>query len=511
MRFFIKIILLTLLVGITLFAKSVATVTALSGSAYLQRDAKKSELNLGDKLLQKDIIITNAKAKVQIIFEDETVVTIGRNSEFSIDEYLFEDSNEPVAKFGMFRGAMRAITGKIGKIAPDKFKVKTKTATIGIRGTNFTIVNSDDGSSAIYCTYGAISVSLNGIENIVKQGFYLYLSPAGKGEIKAFSAKELSRMKKKRFGKNKKSNKDSKLLLKNEQQIDTTKDFFSTGMIVKDISDKTQDAAQTATKSDFRILTGYATGDVVLNPDNYVKFIKEYENFDPEKSYILLNNLPNANEKMDSWRLFLASKPISYTSKESFKIGFSSAEVFPGDTDSTTRDPYIRSGVIEATNDDLKAGDYMTWGTWNVEIEYKYDDYDGESSATHYVDGLWIAGEPTTNSVIEGMEGESSYVGIYRAKDMLNNEIINGKATMHVDFGDDSANLHIDYDSGRDFDMTLNENSMHGSQSDGVDETGNANGTFYGPMASEVGGNFYTTHKGEDELQGIYQLQVETN
>ena len=522
MRFFTKIILVVLLLGVTLFANGVATVTALKGEAFLKRDNQKNILSLGDELLQKDSIVTGAKAKVQIIFKDETVVTIGRNSNFSIDEYMFEDSKDVSAKFGMFGGAMRAITGKIGKIAPQKFKVKTKTATIGIRGTNFTVVDADDGSTSVYCTYGAISVSFNGTQDIVKQGFYLYISSRGEASLKEFSASDLNKMRKKNFGKsedkNGKTDEESELISQDDGQIDTTKEPQTSDIIVRDISDRTQDASQTDDGScsdhdgSYDALFGYAVGDFLPDTSDYVDIFINNQTFDSQYSYLLLNNLENENGKVDSWRLFLDSTPISYTSKEEFEVGFSGVEAFPGDTSSTTTNPYIRGGIFTATGDDLIDGDYMSWGSWSAEIEYEYTDPNGGTAqSSHYINGLWVAGEPTDSYIIDGLNGESSYLGIYRAKDMTNNgSIVNGTASMHVDFGNDTASLYIDYDTGRNFDMTLQGNRLYGSQTDGTSETGTANGTFYGPLGTEIGGNFSTTYQGgQEELIGVYQVQIE--
>jgi hypothetical protein len=138
MRYIIKILLAVFILSTTIFAKDVATVTAINGHAFVQRDGIKKEILLGDKLREKDKILTSEKTKVQIIFKDETIITLGKNSDFSISEYLFEDK-KTVARFTMLRGAMRTITGKIGKIAPQKFSVTTKTSTIGIRGTKFAV------------------------------------------------------------------------------------------------------------------------------------------------------------------------------------------------------------------------------------------------------------------------------------------------------------------------------------------------------------------------------------
>jgi len=265
-----KFILLVVSLCVTLTAKDVATITGVTGKAFIQRDSVKIDINIGDKLQEKDNVITNDKAKVQIIFTDETIVTIGKNSDFSIGEYLFEDNQEPVAKFSMLKGAMRTITGKIGKIAPDKFTVTAKTATIGIRGTNFSVVVGENDNTEVYCTYGAISVSVNGTEHRVDQGFFIILLPDGKVEIKEFKPQDLKNMKNK-FAKstakegtvNDDSTPDSGAV------VDNTVENFD-NVIIKDITNSTAEAEQADADIDLdvdlaSIISGYTMSDAVYN------------------------------------------------------------------------------------------------------------------------------------------------------------------------------------------------------------------------------------------------------
>jgi len=179
MKILKNIAIILMLTSSLLFAKSVGTITALKGKALISRDGTEIVAKLGAGLEEKDTLTTKKEGQVQIIFDDETIITVGNNSSFSINEYLYEESKAPSAQFGLFSGAMRTITGKIGKMAPENFKVKTKTATIGIRGTNFTVVANQDGSSNIYCTLGAISVSSPEKDFTVTQGFYISVSQGG--------------------------------------------------------------------------------------------------------------------------------------------------------------------------------------------------------------------------------------------------------------------------------------------------------------------------------------------
>ena len=279
----IKLLLISLLMlGSTLLANNVATVTAIKGSATITRTGLNIDAKLGSKLQEKDNIKTHENTKVQLIFSDETIISLGKNSDFSIEKFLFEDTQEPVAKFGMIKGAMRAITGKIGKIAPQKFSVSTKTATIGIRGTNFTIIAGDDGSHQVYCTYGKISVTYNGQTYIVQQGYYVDISPTGEVLIKGFSPDTLREMRVAHFGISKhigdqlsRSGESVHSDGENEEQLDVTVDDDS-GIIVADITDDTTDAIQREVKSLSELLASYSMNDAQYSG------ISIFDNGDPD-------------------------------------------------------------------------------------------------------------------------------------------------------------------------------------------------------------------------------------
>jgi len=262
-----KITLAIIFMTLSLLANNVATITALKGKADLRRDSEVLIAMLGDKLEQKDNLITKENSKLQLIFEDETVVSIGKNSEFSIQEYLFDDKNEPVARFNMLRGAMRTITGQIGDIAPQKFSVSTSTATIGIRGTNFSVFVEDDGSSSAFCTFGAISVAVSGTTHIVQQGFYLSISPVGEVEVKEFTPEILKEKKEEHFD-DKKEQKDVVATSGNSKGTTTNDDSTNdsqldvtitddSGMIITDVTETVGDVTQNETQSLSELIAGY--------------------------------------------------------------------------------------------------------------------------------------------------------------------------------------------------------------------------------------------------------------
>jgi hypothetical protein len=156
-----KLFIWIILIGNFLYA-NIAQVSALRGSALALRDGKQIPLKMGDSILEKDILKTAKRTKMQIIFKDKTVMTLGKESELSIEKYFFEKgSQKSGTTLSMKKGFFKTITGKIGKVANKNFKLKTKNSTIGIRGTQI-LANIDPATSVetIACTSGAITVGV---------------------------------------------------------------------------------------------------------------------------------------------------------------------------------------------------------------------------------------------------------------------------------------------------------------------------------------------------------------
>ncbi len=121
----------------------VGEITALKGKADIIRKNQTIPAKTGLKLEKEDNIKTFKNTKMQIIFKDNTVITIGKNSLVKIADYLFDNENS-TAKFRLSHGIMKTLTGKIGKFAPKRFKIRTKNASIGIRGTYFVVESYED-------------------------------------------------------------------------------------------------------------------------------------------------------------------------------------------------------------------------------------------------------------------------------------------------------------------------------------------------------------------------------
>ena len=158
-----KSLFLLMFLSTTVFAQ-IGQVVALKGDVKVERESKIQELLLKDKILKNDQISTLNNSRTQLLLNDETIITIGENSIFKVDEYLFNEEKDSSLKMNFLNGTFKIISGKIGKLNPNNFKLQTKTASIGIRGTEI-LLQLEAKKEKIMCTQGTIIVTRKDTNN----------------------------------------------------------------------------------------------------------------------------------------------------------------------------------------------------------------------------------------------------------------------------------------------------------------------------------------------------------
>lgn len=160
-----KLLLLCLSGFLSLVFANIGKISVSKGDVTVIRNNTTLSASNNFILEKLDQIKTGADGKAQLIFSDNTLITIGAKSLLNVSEYVFDEQNQKAqAQFNVVEGTFRTITGKIGKTNPDKFKLQTKSASIGIRGTVF---GGDENK--VFCEDGQIAVNSNGIEVIVNK------------------------------------------------------------------------------------------------------------------------------------------------------------------------------------------------------------------------------------------------------------------------------------------------------------------------------------------------------
>ena len=163
-----KIIVFLLFSQVFLLA-SIGNIIALIGDAHIKRDTTTLKAVINMPLQKGDKVVTQNKAKLQVRFQDNTIITVGKNSTFDIEKYSYtkdsSKSNVFGVKFG--NGIFKTVTGKIGKLNHKQFSLQTKTSTIGIRGTTVFVKSKANKPDIIACLVGTISVQALDINDLV--------------------------------------------------------------------------------------------------------------------------------------------------------------------------------------------------------------------------------------------------------------------------------------------------------------------------------------------------------
>lgn len=132
-----------------------------------------AELRLGMR------VITGVDGRAVLTFADGQTVLLVPNSVFWIKDYRYarNQPRENRSATELLKGGMRFISGAMAKETPEAVKIETPVATIGIRGTDFTVAL---GSLCLLVREGAIIVTAGGKSLIAKAGQIVFVPDAGK-------------------------------------------------------------------------------------------------------------------------------------------------------------------------------------------------------------------------------------------------------------------------------------------------------------------------------------------
>lgn len=122
-------------------ARADGTLTHMSGSVSVQKpDGKTLPGAVGTKVAVGDTVVTGARGYARMETTDGGEMVLRPDSQLKVEGYKFVEAKpaEDSFIFSVLRGGLRTVTGLIGKRGNrDAYELKTQTATIGIRGTQF--------------------------------------------------------------------------------------------------------------------------------------------------------------------------------------------------------------------------------------------------------------------------------------------------------------------------------------------------------------------------------------
>lgn len=121
-------------------AADIGLVKVANGAVQIQRGAERLDARVGTALQAADVVVTGADGAAGITFADNSLVSIGPNSVFAIDKYRFDSTTHAGEFEGSLRqGRLAAVSGKMVRQSPDAMKIRTPSAIMGVRGTEFLV------------------------------------------------------------------------------------------------------------------------------------------------------------------------------------------------------------------------------------------------------------------------------------------------------------------------------------------------------------------------------------
>ena len=169
-------------------AVNIGDISELNGSAQIVRD-KPYDANLEFAIQSNDEAITT-NGRMAITFLDDSKVSLTEHSQLIIDEYIFDadpSKSKMALTFGL--GTARFITGNLGRIDKQNISLKTPTANIAIRGTDFTATVDELGRSLIILLPDALGLSSGEIEVVTAMGSVLLNKPYQATTVSVFESR----------------------------------------------------------------------------------------------------------------------------------------------------------------------------------------------------------------------------------------------------------------------------------------------------------------------------------
>ena len=157
-------------------AADIGDISELNGSAQIVRD-KPYDANLQFAIKSNDEAITT-NGRMAITFLDASIVKLTEHSQLLIDEYIYDpdpSKSKMALTFGL--GTARFITGNLNRIDKQNIRLKTPTANIAIRGTDFTATVDELGRSLIILLPDPFGLSSGEIEVVTATGSVLLNKP----------------------------------------------------------------------------------------------------------------------------------------------------------------------------------------------------------------------------------------------------------------------------------------------------------------------------------------------
>ncbi len=124
--------------------ETVGSIKNVQGQATVVRGQESLPAAVGMRLSRSDLLKTGANGSLGVILRDDTVFSLGPNTEMALADFAFSPAEGKLSLVTrMMRGTAAYLSGQIGRLSPQSVRFETPVATIGIRGTLFGVKIED--------------------------------------------------------------------------------------------------------------------------------------------------------------------------------------------------------------------------------------------------------------------------------------------------------------------------------------------------------------------------------
>jgi hypothetical protein len=140
MSSYVKLIGFASCFAMSAVAADIGQIKIAKGSVTVERATQSLPGTVGVRLQPSDVITTGADGSVGITMSDDSLLSAGPNSTLSLDRFAF-DSTTHQGQFdaSLRKGSLSVISGRIAKQSPDAMTLRTPSAILGVRGTEFVV------------------------------------------------------------------------------------------------------------------------------------------------------------------------------------------------------------------------------------------------------------------------------------------------------------------------------------------------------------------------------------
>lgn len=150
-RITLRLVINLLLLFSTPAFANIGSITEFKGAGQIKRATKTMPAAKGSGIVKNDTVSTNSQGRFRITFNDSTTVNITENSRLVIDDFIYDGGGKAKGKLGLrvALGTVRYASGKVAKNNPGGVNIRTPTATIGVRGTDFVMTVDEIGRTMV--------------------------------------------------------------------------------------------------------------------------------------------------------------------------------------------------------------------------------------------------------------------------------------------------------------------------------------------------------------------------